>query len=419
MPRRKVKATITGEATASPAVSPAPVSAETEVLVLHNCRLAGVRHEAGERILIPTERVTELFDGGLVVSRAQVDAIWAAAGRNLSPGQVPSRQDVAPYDPSALKVLQLTSYDPGCSVYRYHSAANAVPGVVSALVRFGHSNPHCDLRQWDGEVDARTVHVLLQTADVVHCHMDYRCLTQDLREGVKPGRMMARTYHGSVDPANPSGSIKPNEGGIDDKMGAVVFGARPYHHRYAIPHWLPIPMPVADYQALAKGVKRGKTFRIAHSPTRRSIKGTTEFLRACEYLKMQEGLDIEPVLIEHMGHGEALATKATCDATFDSFWLGIQGSGLEAGAMGKPVIAGDADAVRDLENLGIPCPYTFAADEYALRDAIRRLATDAGFYAAEAKRLHEYVCTFHDYPVVGAKYATILTEAHRGAADRR
>ncbi len=50
---------------------------------------------------------------------------------------------------------------------------------------------------------------------------------------------------------------------------------------------------------------------------------------------MHQGIDIEPVLIENMEHGAALRLKASCDAVFDSFWLGMQGSGLEGAAMGK------------------------------------------------------------------------------------
>ncbi len=353
-----------------------------------------------------------------MVSRAQIDAVWSAAGRMLSPSLVPSRSAVAPYDPSALKVLQLTAYDPGSSVYRYHSAANTVPGVVSAFARIGHSNPHCDLRQWDLEIDEVTIRVLLATADVVHSHMDYYVLTNNLREGARPGRTMARTYHGSVDPGNMAGSIQVNKDGIDDRMKAVVFGARPYHHRFGVPHWLPIPMPVDDYLALAKGHKRGAKFRIAHSPTMRRIKGTSEFLAAVDYLATHEGVPVEAVLIENMSHGEALQMKAECDAVFDSFWLGMQGSGLEGGAMKKPVLAGDPDAQADLVKLGIPVPWTIANDGNELRDQIRRLVLEKGFAEAEGRRVHEYVRTFHDYPVVGAKYAKILTEAVRGTSHR-
>lgn len=417
-PRRKtVKGLASGEVTASPEVQPAP--ATTEVLVLHNCRLSGERVLAGEWRTLPTERVPGLMDGGLVVSRAQIDATWAAAGRILSPNLVSTLMAAVPYDPTALKVLQLTAYDPGCSVYRYHSAANTVPGVVSAFVRFGHSNPHCDLRQWDSEVDAHTVTVLLATADVVHCHMDYYTLTNQLREGTRAGRTIARTYHGSVDPANVAGSIHVNKDEIDTKMGAVVFGARPYHHRFGIPHWLPIPMPVADYQGLVQGWSRNTRFRVAHSPTIRRIKGTQDIIAAVDYLNVHEGYAIDLELIENVPHGEALRRKAACDAVFDSFWLGMQGSGLEGAAMGKPVLAGDPEAQADLTKLGIEVPWTVANDGVMLRDQLRRLIADPAFYAAEAARVHAYVRTYHDYSVVGTKYATILTEAHRGAADRK
>lgn len=403
--------------------APAPVETETRVLVRTNCTLAGVKRKQGEWILVPSEAVPGWEAGGLVASQATIDRLWDAAGRVLSPSVVPSQHKAMPYDPSALKVLQVTAYDPGSSVYRYHSAANAVPGVVSAFVRYGHSNPHCDLRQWDVDTDAATVELLYLTADVVHSHMDYYVLRNILRQGTRPGLMQSLTYHGSVDPANPAGSIRVNEAGNDDRMDAVVFGARPYHHRFKVKHWLPIPMPVADYQAVRKdeapGPRKGRKFRVAHSPTRRSIKGTAEFLRACEYLTMHQGIEVEPVLIEGLEHGAALRLKASCDAVFDSFWLGMQGSGLEGGAMGMPVLAGDPEAQADLLKLGIEVPWTIANDEQGIRDQLARLATDARFYQQEAERVHAYVVAHHDYAVVGAKYATILTEAKRNGPPYR
>jgi hypothetical protein len=400
----------------APAASVLP--AETEVLVRgKSIRLN--RAEKGTWITIPTELVEPYFAEGLVASREQIDRIWASAARVLSPTAVPSQYHAPAYDPSALKVLQLTAYDPGSSVYRYTSAA-LMGGLTSVLVRHGHTNLHCDLRHYDVDIDAATVQLLYDTADVVHSHMDYYVLRNVIRQGTREGLIQALTYHGSVDPQNPAGSIRVNEAGNDDRMDAIVFGARPYHHRYKVKHWLPIPMPVADYQVLRKEEKReGKTFRVAHSPTMRRIKGTQEFLKACDYLKMHEGLDIEPVLIEGLEHGEALRLKASCDAAFDSFWLGMQGSGLEAAAMGLPVLAGDPEAQNDLVKLGIPVPWTVANDEYQLRDGLAKLARDRTFRQAEAARVHAYVREYHDYPVVGRKYADILTEAQRNGPPYR
>ena len=376
--------------------------------------------QKGQQVTLPTAQAEELFSGGVVASREQIDRVWASVGRVLSPGLIASHYTATPYDPSALKVLQLTAYDPGSSVYRYHSAANVVPGVVSALVRFGHTNKHCDLRQWDTEIDAQTIQLLYETADVVHSHMDYWVLRNELRKGTRDGLMQALTYHGSVDPGNMAGSVRVNDGGNDDRMDAICFGARPYHHRLGIKHWLPIPMPVSDYQQIAKEeTVKSKTFRVAHSPTMRRIKGTQEFLNACDYLKMHQGIDIEPVLIENMEHGAALRLKASCDAVFDSFWLGMQGSGLEGAAMGKAVIAGDPEAQNALVKLGIPVPWTVANDGPQLRKVLAKLVQDRSFYAAEVERVHQYVRTYHDYPVVGQKYADILTEAKRNGPPYR
>jgi hypothetical protein len=422
-------------------------------MAIQPCLIAGVRREAREMFEVPADRVNDLVRFGLVLSHplawmmgeqmqaawreaatqmrpgldddtlvvddATVAQLWAGPGRLLSPPEVPELYTAAEPTEGALRVLQVTEYDPGSSVYRYHSAANTAPGVLSALVRFDYSNPHCHWRQWDGDAHRTTVDALAATADVLHVHMDYRGLFQRLRVAPTDRQRVAITYHGSLPPGDPRVTYRDED--TDRKLGALVFGARPYHHRHGVEHWLPIPMPVANYQAVRASVTRyplpwqGGRLRIAHSPTKRAIKGTDDFLAVVGYLK-DYGLPVEPVLIEDMSHGEALALKSTCHVVFDSFWLGMQGSGLEGAAMGLPVIAGDHGAVRDLEALGIPCPWTFADTRDELREVVKRLCVDSGFYAAEAQRVHDYTVAHHDYPVVGAKYATILRETVRGAA---
>ncbi len=74
-------------------------------------------------------------------------------------------------------------------------------------------------------------------------------------------------------------------------------------------------------------------------------------------------------------------------------------------AMGKAVIAGDPEAQNDLVKLGIPVPWTVANDGPQLREVLAKLVRDRSFYAAEVEQVHQYVRTYHDYPVVGQKYA--------------
>ena len=451
---RKAKATGALPPVAEAVVPPTPAPAAAKVMAIQPCIIGGVRREAREVFEVPADRVGDLVQWGLVLSHpmawamgaslkaawdeaatqmrpglaenalvvddATVAQLWTGSGRLLSPPEVPEHYTAADPTPGALRVLQVTEYDPGSSVYRYHSAANTAPGVLSALVRYDYTNPHCHWRQWDGDAHRVTVDVLAATADVIHCHMDYRGLFQRMRVAPTERQRVAITYHGSLPPGDQRVTYRDRD--TDEKLRSVTFGARPYHHRHGVEHWLPIPMPVRNYQALRASVTRyplpweGGRLRVAHSPTRREIKGTADFLAVMAYLK-DYGLPVEPVLIEDMSHGEALALKATCHVVFDSFWLGMQGSGLEGAAMGLPVIAGDHAAVDDLAKLGIPCPWTFADTREELREAVRRLCVDSGHYAAEARRVYDYTAAHHDYPVVGAKYATILREAVRGAAD--
>lgn len=401
MARSRKRATVeAADIEGTPSVSAVAVSAVSCLAVGEAMIGDGVRTVPGNWYEVDGETAAHWHSRGVLWSQAQIDALWQSAGRTLTPDGVPTRYEAATPERGAVRVLQLTHYDPGCAVYRYHSAANVVPGVVSAFARIGHSNPACDLRQWDIADQKDVVGMLYRTADVVHCHMDWTIPASELG-GIDAGRKVVITYHGSTEPTRPAITYPE----ADQRMKALVLGARPYHRRFDAT-WLPIPMPVDDCAALAKGRKRGKTFRVAHSPTRRAIKGTDVFLEVVAQLQA-EGVAIEPVLIEGLSHGEALRVKATCDATFDSFWLGMQGSGLEAASMGQAVIAGTADA--DYERVGLDCPWTIANDADTLRDVLRRLVADKAFYAQESARVGQYVRQYHDYPVVGARYRDLLT----------
>jgi hypothetical protein len=423
---------------------PAPAGAValmTEVVALTDCIIGDTRRQTGERFAVPADRVNTLTalgyvtpdglfdlmhpdaaaawrknqrvgltDRSLVCDDKTATYLWTAPGRRLMPDGLPSVYAVAEPTPDALRVLQLTNYDPGSAVYRYHSAANTVPGIISAFVRWGYSNPHCHLRQWDGDLHRRTVELLAMTADVIHVHMDWRTLTTELKYALRANQRAAITYHGSVLPGDERRVFVDHA--TDDRMGAIQFGARPYHGRHGVARYLPIPVPVRDYAALAAGHRRGETLRIAHSPTKREIKGTNALLEAVDYLRDADGVRVEVVMIENLSHGEALKVKATCDVTFDSFWLGMQGSGLEGAAMGQVVIAGDPEAAAEAAALNkAQCPWTFANDKYQLRDVIRRLAASKPFARAEAARVHDYVTRVHDYPVVGARYRDYFNEA--------
>lgn len=332
---------------------------------------------------------------------------WTRAGRVLSPFEeltlVPQQ-----LEPSvdSLTILQATTYDPGCSVYRLHSAINECSRHASMFVRFGDDNPYCSLRQVDGAAELPLVRHAVKTADVVHSHMDFAIL--ELAHAQWRGTLVHH-YHGSETTSRNPLTLVLND--RDEQLHAIQIGARLYHQQFSERmHWLPIAIPVERYAQLAartRTERSDRVYRIAHSPTSRRYKGTQVFLDVMEHLRSR-GVEVQPVLIENMKHGDALRAKAACDATFDSFWLGLQGSGLEAGAMGQPVIAGDVDAKAAYDReLGFT-PYTFADNAKELEEAIMMLVESPLQHAIEAERVGEYVRAYHSYAAVAEKYEEIL-----------
>lgn len=374
----------------------------------------GAPRKAGAVYCTPPERAQEMATAGLVAPlEALTDVRWDQAEGRILTGFESTQYDAAPIDPAAPRVAQLTVYDPGSAGYRYHSAANSVVGGTSAFVRYGNQNPFTDLRQYDGDRSREGVARLVEQADAVLVHMDYGVLDDHLRAWPDAKRqLLIRHYHGSN--AIDKGVPEFMQLDLDEQVGATLVGARLYHNRYSDRmRWLPIPMPVRDYERLPAATwkpieeRHNRCFRLAHSPTHPRIKGTVALEYTVDALR-RKGLLIELVMIKDLKHPAALAMKASCDATFDSFWLGIQGSGLEAACMNQPVIAGDPDVVEDYRKAGIPCPYTFAPGPEELADVLERMVLDAAWRQAEADRVGQYVREHHDYPAVGRKFWEIV-----------
>jgi hypothetical protein len=333
---------------------------------------------------------------------------WNAPGRILAAEPCEARPHSLTQTDGSLRIAQGCGYDPGNAAYRFHTAVNECTKHASSFTRFGHSNPFCDIRQIDGETQPHEARSAVYHADVIHSHVDY--LMQH-RTGYKwrarPDQLVIRHYHGT----RPKGTQWPTLNMLEDDLANVVLvGARLtlVAVRPSRMQWLPIAVPTRRYRAMVPKERRPGPFRIAHSPTRADYKGSADLVAAVDTLK-RKGLKIDLIMIEGKQHGEALAMKADADLTFDSFWLGIQGSGLEAAAMGQMVVAGD-ESVRDLyvaSEVGA-CPYTFAKDRAQLTEVIERAVIDSAWYESEAKRSAAYVTKYHDYASVAKRYEQII-----------
>jgi len=305
----------------------------------------------------------------------------------------------------ALHILQLTTYDPAFVAGRLHTALNATTPHASILATNPRNNPYQAPSQYDIEHDRGLIGTAWDEADVVHCHLTHQTL-RDLGKRAQDKAWKVIHHHGTMyrERHEYYNVVDPAAAGL-----RLVSNLELLQYGHDL-RWLPNPMPCAEYRRVRMGYQPGPTFRIAHSPSKRHLKGTEEFLAACDALRAK-GLPIEPVLIEGKPYAESVAIKATCDAVFDSFWLGLQCAGLEGAAMGLPVIAGDAH-VADLyrEVVGM-VPYTYANDEQAMANVIERLATDPGFREAEAERVRDYTETYHDEAAVALRYLDLLDEA--------
>ncbi len=419
----------------APVGVPAHTPGAVQVVALCRHKVDGVVAHAGQTYWQERARAEAGMSRDIVhvMGTASIDW-WGAKGRTLSPFEDDIEQVYSSASQhGSLRIAQGCGYDPGSAAYRFHSAINQCTKHASAFTRFADTNPHCSLRQYDGLRDAPIVRESLLKADVVHCHMNYLLSANTPSHPQAPddsprpvtwkeGQWIVRHYHGSrpdnrtnlehsVD-AKVRRSVEQNGGGLIRVGARLTLCAEEGADDLK---WLPITIPVARYRALRAEVgytpyDGSRAFRIAHSPTKRSYKGTDAFKRAIDALQAK-GLRVEPVMIENRSHGDALRLKATCDATFDSFWLGIQGSGLEAAAMGMPVIAGDPD-VKALYNAHVGhVPYTFAGNDIELARVIERLVTDDAYRTHETERVIRYVGQYHDYPAVARIYERILADA--------
>jgi hypothetical protein len=179
-------------------------------------------------------------------------------------------------------------------------------------------------------------------------------------------------------------------------------------------YFLPNTVPVARYAELRRLYQipfDGQApFRIAHSPSQPQRKGTDEFLKICKHLQ-STGVPIEPVILTGMNHDAVLKQKATCHAAFDSFWLGMQCSGIESAAMGLPTIAGDETVADRYRAQFGSVPYTFANSAEELEPVLQRLVSDAEYRTTEAHRVNTHVITHHDESAVALRYLDLLDHA--------
>lgn len=155
--------------------------------------------------------------------------------------------------------------------------------------------------------------------------------------------------------------------------------------------WLPNPIDIDLMQSIRKQYQpptQPHPMTFSHSPTVRSVKGSDVFIGA------SRTVGTRMILIEKKPWLTALGIKATADAVMDQLTYGYGLSGLEAMAMGVPVVGGLLDEVRPLfeSTLG-ELPFLDVNKTNIVPQLKELIYTD--LYWTIADRGHEYVKKYH------------------------
>lgn len=305
-----------------------------------------------------------------------------------------------------LRILHVGPFDAGHAVHRLHTAINTTTPHHSDMA-VGHE-PHPCKPPKQFEITSDRLPELVGAADIVHHHV-LRLGNRVVSAPIE-GKSMVMHHHGTEYRRDPE---RWNQEDAERSALRLVSNVELLQYGENL-HFLPNPVPVAQYRALAKDRPRwdGKILRVAHSPTKPEIKGTQVFTDVCERLRKQ-GINIETVLIHGMTLRQSLEAKARCHAVFDSFSLGMQCSGLEGAAMGLPVIAGDPECKRQFNERLEYLPYLYANDGEELETVLSQLALDDEYYEKAAYKVSKYVAGHHDYGAVTEKYLDLL-DTHFG-----
>ena len=179
--------------------------------------------------------------------------------------------------------------------------------------------------------------------------------------------------------------------------------------------WLPSAYDVDYFQAYAKQHARQPDGRvlIVHCPTDRAKKHTAVLLAAVEQLQA-EGLPVDLELIEFRPWTESLAAKARADIVFDQLMWGYGCNGIEAWAMGKPVVAGADDwTLEEMTRQWGSLPFALASVE-TLTDVLRQMVERHDYRQTYAEQGLAHVRKYHDEKPALA----ILAELYQRAIHR-
>lgn len=302
-----------------------------------------------------------------------------------------------------MNVLMLAVNDPAGTGIQFCRAVNAHTNHTCRLAtletRYTHSW-QADLHVPDlDEAGIEELGELFRTVDILHFHMT---ADENLRFGpYLPAdflhcKTVVHHHHGHHDFRSDPDSFREKYRRLG--RNNLLVSTPDLLKLLPEARWQPNLVPLNDPALLPRTDRPGPEapLRVAHSPTRKDLKNTDEFLRAVEALR-SEGVALDLDLMDDVPNAECLARKARCHVLFDHMqgYYGV--SSLEGLSQGLAVIAGLDDwnrkCIMDFTGAS-ELPWLIARDEDSLLHLLRDLARDRDLCDRRGRESREFMETY-------------------------
>lgn len=244
-----------------------------------------------------------------------------------------------------MRILMIAVNDPAGTAIEFTKAINKYTEyscrLITKEIRYNFMFEKDLHLPWLEKDDWDEVEHLLKNSDVFHFHMtadEYTSLGPFRPVEYIKGKMIFHHHHGHPDfRANP----EKYRWKYKQRRRRNLLVSTPDLLRL-LPEatWQPNLVPIDDPLYMPLEDKPDEPIIFCHSPTRRDLKNTQDFIQAVKELKKDSNVPIELRLIENTPHKESLQLKRESHILFDHLqgYYGV--SSLEGLSQGLSVIAG-------------------------------------------------------------------------------
>lgn len=284
-----------------------------------------------------------------------------------------------------MRILMLAVNDPAGTAIQFVKALNRHSEHSARLVTLETRYTHTWEKDFHipdlGPDGLEEVRMLMEEADVFHFHMtcdEHQCFGPHLPADHIKGKGVVHHHHGHHDFRSDPDAFRHKY----KKLGRanLLVSTPDLLHLLPEASWQPNLVPIDDPLLMPQWGRFDDPGRlkVCHSPTRKDLKNTKEFLAAVDNL-WEDRVRLEVDMIDDVPNSQCLARKRRNHVLFDHMqgYYGV--SSLEGLSQGMAVIAGldQWNRERVVEFSGTEdLPWVLAHDQASLEGRLRELDAD-------------------------------------------